>query len=167
MIFALKVLWLKLTYHLRPTYLAQKCPHLTKKVGLIKTLGTEYIFHLPVNEDGTVDYCLACIGKMAIRCVRCDRPIFIGSPITLYVPHKELRIPKHAVRYKEDKRCFVGCLRSSCADTGGDRQGFWIPPGEVQRVPSAIEMLIASGGKGVVVIEDVNNPNDHGKLVRQ
>jgi phage FluMu protein Com len=121
--FFLKI-WLKLTYYLRPTYLAKKCPHRTKKMGLIKVHGRERIMSLKENDSGGFDYCIACIAKKTIRCAWCGNPIFIGDPVTLYSPKKGVKMPDHAVRYK-DTDCYVGCLGWDCAETGGDRAGFW------------------------------------------
>ncbi len=161
--FFLKI-WLKLTYYLRPTYLAKKCPHRTKKMGLIKVHGRERIMSLKENDSGGFDYCIACIAKKTIRCAWCGNPIFIGDPVTLYSPKKGVKMPDHAVRYK-DTDCYVGCLGWDCAETGGDRAGFWAWPGKVYRVPTVEEMIFASFGvKGVICIDDLSNPNDQGRL---
>ena len=121
---------------------------------------------MPPAKNKVPDYCLDCIGKMAIRCAWCGKPILIGDPVTLYTPEEGAEIPKYAVRYSGDPRCLVGCLRFDCADTGADRSGFWVPPGLVKKVPSVIEMLMASQGPSkVLIINNLRDPNDHGTFV--
>ncbi|NTW88760.1 MAG: hypothetical protein HGB26_06475, partial [Desulfobulbaceae bacterium] len=106
-------------------------------------------------ENNHTPYCHACIKKMAIRCAWCGKPIFIGDPVTLYSPSKGFEIPEYAVRYSEDPLRLVGCLRWDCADSGIDRSGFWMPPGEVMRVMSPIEQVLATGTAAIV--SDVND----------
>ena len=59
--------------------------------------------------------------------------------------------------YNENPLQLVGCLRWECASTGADRMGFWVPPGIVHRVPSAIEMCMQAVEKkeeDVIIIID-------------
>ncbi|NTW30199.1 MAG: hypothetical protein HGA33_02895 [Candidatus Moranbacteria bacterium] len=95
---------------------------------------------------------------MAIRCAWCGKPIFIGDPVTLYSPNEGFEIPEYAVRYSEDPLRLVGCLRWDCADSGIDRSGFWMPPGEVMRVMSPIEQVLATGTAAIV--SDVNDMSE-------
>ena len=109
---------------------------------------------MPTNENGSMDYCLDCIGKMAIRCAWCGDPIFIGNPITLYTPHGDFQVPEHAIVYNKEPLQLVGCLGWNCAETGADRAGFWLQgedgKGCVQRVPTAYEAILSD------MKEDVN-----------
>jgi hypothetical protein len=161
----LSLIWLFVSHRFRKSYKANICGHQTKKKGRITSFGESYIMEMPLQENGNPDYCLECIAKMAIKCAWCGQPIHIGSPVTLYAPReKDHKMPECAVRYKEGEPYFVGCLRWDCADSGMDRQGFWVPPGEVERVPSPLEIMLAPGNEGKgVIISDLSNPNDLGK----
>lgn len=153
----------------KKTYTAKVCGHKTKLNGLTSSFGDYYKMSMPKNEHGSTDFCLECIGNMAIRCAWCGEPIWVGDPVTLYCVNIPFVPPKHAVRYDKDETCFVGCLRSGCCHTGADRQGFWDPPGEVYRVPSPIEMMMSVLKKGekpqAIIIQDLSDPNDIGKVV--
>jgi hypothetical protein len=121
---------------------------------------------MPLTGNGNPDYCLKCIAGMSIKCAWCENSIHIGDPVTLYIPEPTYVAPEYAVRFHEDPRCLVGCLGWNCASTGADRQGFWMPPGRVKRIPSPIEMLMSSGDEGkVVIVEDLSDPRDLGKIV--
>lgn len=144
-------------------YTATKCGHRTKRVGRATVFDDRPIFSMPLNDLGSVDYCLDCIGDMSIRCAWCEKIITVGSPVTLYSPKdKDFKIPDHAVVYKKkDPLQLVGCLGWNCAHTGGDRAGFWMPgndgKGVVERVPTAWEAVMASGGNSVMIISDLND----------
>lgn len=112
------------------------------------------------SADSSVDYCLDCIGKMAIRCAWCKEPIFIGDIITLYSPKKkdEFVLPENAVIYDKERMTVVGCCRTTCADTGADYAGSWLPDengkGKVHRRPTMIEQSMANlaeGGNGAII----------------
>ncbi len=130
-------------------YTAEKCGHRTRRSGRITAFDTYRSKQMPLNNGGTVDWCLDCIGKMTIRCAWCGSPIFVADPITLYVPKKLDDLPEYAVRYGENPVSVVGCMLMSCADTGADRAGFWMPgddgKGRVARVPSPLEIAMATG----------------------
>lgn len=140
-------------------YMATECGHRTRRTGKIRAFGQTLIVRMPINEDGSVDYCLDCIGKMTIPCAWCCEPIFIGEPITLYSPYSRRNffsseesseaqkkrggngsfiIPDGAVVYSHDPLYLVGCLKWNCADTGADIAGCWLPgkngKGRVQRL---------------------------------
>ena len=138
-----------------------ECGHETKERDVIIAFGEKTITKLPV-KNGRTPYCHRCIEKMAIRCAWCGKVIFIGDPITLYTPsNKNFKIPEYAIVYNKKPLQLVGCLRWDCAETGGDRAGFWIPPGKVERVPTGFELSVQDlkqGGSGIVVIEDLNKP---------
>ncbi len=161
----LRLYFLFISYPFRKTFTANVCHHLTKKTGQIIARGKKSILSMPQSANGNPDYCLECIAGMAIQCAWCENTIGIGDPVTLYIPKKSYQTPSHAVRYHEDERCLVGCLGLNCADTGADRQGFWMPPGNVHRVPSPIEMIM-SGGKdcSVIIVNDIHDPNDLGTM---
>ena len=140
-------------------YTAEKCGHDTRRSGRIHAFDTYRSKQMPLNMNGTADWCLDCIGKMTIRCAWCGNPIFIADPITLYVPNKPDELPEYAVRYGDDPVSVVGCMLMSCADTSADRSGFWMPgddgKGRVARVPSPFEIMLATGKAQVV--EDVGS----------
>ncbi len=165
-VYCLRVLWLALSHPFRKTYTANVCGHNTKKAGKITSHGQSRTVSMPLSENGMPDYCFDCIAKMSIRCAWCENSIHVGDPVTLYTPQEPFEVPEYAVRYSKDDRCLVGCLGWNCAETGADRQGFWMPPGTVARVPSPIEMLMSVGSEGrVVIVGDLSDPNDLGKVV--
>ncbi len=165
-LYCLRVLWLTVSYPFRKTHMANVCGHLTKKAGKVTSHGESYTISMPLSENGNPDHCLDCIAKMSIRCAWCENPIHIGDPITLYIPGESYKVPEHAVRYDKDESRLVGCLSWECADTGADRQGFWMPPGTVARVPSPIEMLMYGGSEGkAIIVGDLSDPRDLGKFV--
>ncbi|MDK2899472.1 MAG: hypothetical protein PWQ10_659 [Patescibacteria group bacterium] len=130
------------------SYTATKCKHRTKRKGNVSAFGETTSTTMPINEDDSVDYCLECIGKMAIRCAWCGKTIFIGDPVTLYIANKS-NMPDYAMIYSESSTELskvIGCLRPSCADTGGDISGFWMPSedgkGHVHRIKSVYEIIL-------------------------
>lgn len=164
MLYYLKLCWLAMSHPFRETYVANICGHKTKKKGRIVSLGEGHIMDMPLSENGNPDHCLECIAAMSIKCAWCSGPIHIGSPVTLYVPKESFEVPDHAVRFQDDPQCLVGCLGWDCAGSGMDRAGFWYPPGKVYRVPTPMEMALASGGRAVIV-HDLGNPADIGKVI--
>lgn len=120
--------------------------HLCDKITVISKDGEKKETEITISTIKPT-HCHKCFEKMAIRCAWCGDYILPGDPITLYSPIKEgsFDIPKYAVVYKKDPLQLVGCLRMGCADTGGDRAGFWIIPGKVQRVLSPIEEVFMTG----------------------
>lgn len=156
-------------------YAAQKCGHRTKRSGPVSAFGRTITTKMPMNKNGSVDYCLDCIGKMAIRCAWCGDQIFIGNPITLYSPgprtgffsseepseaqrarkQDDLVVPDGAVVYHENPLTLVGCLGWNCADTGADRAGFWLPDengkGRVHRVQTAYEAILGADEPSMIV----------------
>lgn len=121
-------------------YTAVKCGHRTKRSGSVSAFGCTINTKMRRNRDGSVDYCLDCIGKMAIQCAWCGDPIFIGDPITLYTPRGEFKVPEHAVIYNNEPLQLVGCLSLNCAETGADRAGFWLPGENTRGVCSACQL---------------------------
>lgn len=140
---------------------ATKCRHNTKQSGKVSAFGKTVKTTMPVNTDGSVDYCLDCLGKMAIQCAWCDNPIFIGDPITLYTPNEDFLVPDHAVVYNEKPLQLVGCLGWNCADTGADRAGFWLPDkngkGRAERIPTAYEAILGAKVPSMLIVGDMNN----------
>lgn len=137
-------------------YIATKCGHPTVQAGDVTAFGVTIQTQMPLVRD-EVEYCLACILGMAIRCAWCKLPIFIGDPITLYTPREaDFKVPEHAVVYSLEPLRLVGCLRWDCAQTGADRAGFWLPDstgkGHVQRTPSLFEQALEGCG---VIVEDL------------
>lgn len=139
-------------------YKAVKCGHRTKRSGSVSAFGHAITTKMPKNKSGSVDYCLDCIGKMAIRCAWCGDPIFIGEPITLYAPRGDFQVPDHAVVYSKEPLQLVGCLGWDCAETGADRAGFWLPgengKGRVQRVPTAYEAILDAKEPSMMIVGD-------------
>lgn len=137
------------------SYIARACHHKTKLSGQMKAFDECRTGRMPLNENGTTEWCFECLGKMAIRCAWCKNPIFIGDPITLYTPIKlDFQLPADAVIYKQNPLQVVGCLGWDCASSGMDRMGFWVPgkdgKGCIDRVASPIELLMATGSPVVV-----------------
>jgi hypothetical protein len=162
----LKSWWFKISSFMVRSHVANKCGHRTKRAGWAEAFGERYFVEMPLAENGRADYCLGCIGRMAIRCAWCGDAIHIGNPVTLYTPmKKDFVVPDHAVRYSEKPLQLVGCLGWNCADTGGDRAGFWMPPGEVHRVPTVFEQLMGSDDSDAVVIADLRDPHNVGTVV--
>lgn len=148
------------------------CGHPTDLKGKVSAFGGDIITHIRKTEGGTTPYCLECLGRMAVRCGWCGEPIFIGDPITLYSPRaverfnekwKEnlpfklvddeatgLKLPETAIVYQPTEGrshpTIVGCGRVSCADTGADYAGTWLPgpmgKGYAQRTKTAYEHLL-------------------------
>jgi hypothetical protein len=159
--YRLKVLWTSFLNIFKKKYVGNVCKHRTLLSGEIRAQSEGFLMKMPLEENGSPEYCLECIGKMSIRCAWCGEPIFIGDPVTLYKPVETFDVPEYAVPYG-DSKCFVGCLRATCAD-GCDRAGFWVPPGEVYRVPTPIEMALHSGKP--VVVHDLSDINNIGKII--
>ena len=130
------------------------CGHRTKRKTIMKIDGKEGVFKMPKNRE----FCHKCFAESAIKCAWCGETILPGEPITLYSPaKKDFEIPDHAVIYKRVPLQLVGCLKWKCCETGADRMGFWVMPGRVYRVMSPIEMLIAHGNEGAVIIGDLGD----------
>jgi hypothetical protein len=142
-------------------YKAVKCGHRTKRSGSVLAFGRTITTKMPKNDNGSVDYCLDCIGKMAIRCAWCGDPIFIGDPITLYTPRGDFQVPEHAVVHNKEPLQLVGCLGWNCADTGADRADFWLPgengKGRVQRVPTAYEAILGAKEPSMLIVGDLGD----------
>ena len=146
-LFKLKKNWVFISSFFRRSYTANKCGHETKSRGLVIAGNRTNIMEMDLEENGNPDYCLDCISKMSIQCAWCGEPITIGNPVTLYTPVKTYEIPEYALLYTEEgSKALVGCLGWDCAETGGDRAGFWLPGndgrGRVKRVPTAFETLV-------------------------
>ncbi len=131
------------------------CGHKTLVKDWVTAFGEAVITRLPIKNGGT-SYCHKCIEKMAIRCAWCGKAIFIGDAVTLYTPNRDFQIPDYAVFFSREPIRLVGCLRWECASSGADRSGFWMPPGAVERMPSPIEMAMASTDP-IVILNDVSD----------
>lgn len=143
------------------------CGHRARKIGRISAFG-ETIKTTIRPKDGKIAYCHECLTDMAIRCAWCRKPIFIGDAITLYSPvnEDELKIDDSFVVYIKDPLQLVGCLRPNCAETGGDRAGFWVPPGEVHRVQTAFGALMGDASAKAVIINDVQSSNSKTEIIK-
>jgi hypothetical protein len=138
------------------SHIATRCGHPTEVKGKVTAFDRMTYTKMPVVAD-EVEYCLACIGGMAICCAWCGEVIFIGDPVTLYSAKRGFKSPEYAVRYGRHQ--FIGCLSMDCAETGGDRSGFWIPgddgKGRVMRVLSPLEQAMMSND--TVMISDIGD----------
>jgi len=162
----MRATWLALTRGFRTTFTANICGHRTKMEAEVTHKGETYVISLRASDNGRPDYCHECLTNMTIRCAWCGNSIRVGDPVTLYMPRETFVVPPHAVRYDEDTRCLVGCLRWNCGASGIDRMGFWVPPGKVERVPSPYEMLLGEENRGkTLIISDLSDPTDLGKFV--
>lgn len=156
--FQVKKLWAIISRSFRRTYTANQCGHRTKLEGPMSDGESVSLMKMPLAENGRPDYCIECIGKMSIKCAWCGHPIAIGDLITLYIPKKDYEVPNYAVRYSEGEAdALVGCSRMNCAD-GCDLCGRWMPPGEVKRIPSPLELCLAAGG--AVIVDDMSRYPD-------
>ena len=139
--------WLKNLF--ARTYIANVCNHPTKREGKTESFGECYAIVMPLAGNGRPDYCLECIGKMAIKCGWCGQLIHIGDFVTPYLPRPNM--PDYT-RYHQDgpglARTVIGCCRASCREFPGDEHGQWLPPGKIQRSPSVIEQLAVAVESG-------------------
>lgn len=116
-------------------------------------------------KDGS-NYCPVCLNGMTVLCAWCGKPIAIGDTITLYSPvDPEREMPDYAVKYQhegDNHVAYVGCARSSCAESGMDYCGFWEPgkdgKGKVVRRMSILEMAMANPTK-MIIANDIDKPN--------
>lgn len=156
--------WLRLSTLSPFRYTATKCGHRTKRAGSISAFDENIVTKIPLNSGGSVDYCLDCLGKMAIPCAWCNKPIFIGDPVTLYTSRDGSPVPEQAVIFNKEPLQLVGCLRFYCADTGADRAGFWVPgedgKGTVYNVPTVYEMMLGAPEPSMVIVEDLGDINE-------
>lgn len=103
-----------------------KCGHMTAFIGEMSAFGRRSVYEIKKQEE--IEYCIACLERMAICCAWCGETIFIGDPITLYITdNKNFTGHPFSVLYNEETGERVGCLKWDCADSGADRAGFWIP----------------------------------------
>lgn len=139
-----------------------QCGHETKIWDICAAQGEKHIIKM-IPQNGQLPYCHKCFSAMTIRCAWCGKPIFPGEPVTLYAAGENFRVPDYAVVFNKKPLQVVGCLRVRCADTGADRMGFWMPPGQVLRVQSPMEQMIQrfsqNGENRVVIIGDLQNPS--------
>jgi len=167
----MEFVWQVLSRPFRRTYVATKCGHKTKLEGWVEALGASGTMFAGSLTKGGVgpEYCLECLAQMSIRCAWCKSPICIGQPITLYsLKERSYTLPPEGViEFKDgDRVCYVGCLRWNCAGSGADRAGFWVSPGEVRRVPTVYEAILAGGqGDRPFIVEDLGDPDDLGRFV--
>ena len=128
-VFAQLMIWRNFLKPLRVSepYRATVCGHLTALNGLVEAFGEKRQIRIRPTMSNTVSLCHRCVEERTIRCAWCGQPIFVGDPVTLHSPaDSNCHMPAHAVPYEaKGHRAYVGCLRFTCADTGGDRFGFW------------------------------------------
>lgn len=146
-------------FHGRKTYWATRCKHLSAEKGWIRAFSCDTITEMATTGEDTVDWCLSCIEKMAIPCAWCGGAVFIGDPVTLYTPAPNGRVIERAVwfnpQHESAPSAVIGCLRMSCADSGADVMGFWMPQkdgaGAVQRIRSVYERIISSDAEAAII----------------
>jgi len=162
-----KIWWVRIIRCFNLSYIATECGHKTKMHGVLGRGDESTKFHLGYDiTTGRPEYCLACIDAMEIACAWCGKPIQIGDPITVY--ERFIGPIQKRARLHGDT-AVVGCLRRNCADGAHDRAGFWVEPGQVHRILSPMEMIMqnlaAGGGARAVIVSDISDPNDHGRLI--
>jgi hypothetical protein len=134
-----------------------KCGHLTKLKDHIHAFGESV--ELEITNSNDIGYCHKCLEKMTILCAWCKKPIFIGNVITLYSStNKDFKIPKHAVVHNKKHNSLVGCGRTTCADTGMDYVGTWMPPGKVQKRYSVYDALFDNPDAKAVIRNNPDGP---------
>jgi hypothetical protein len=143
-------------------YLAD-CGHETEIIGTISKFGKETEISLIRKENGNFGTCVQCLADATIACAWCGEPILPDRPITLYsTSDSEFKPHEGSVIYEDDENSgvtrYVGCLRWECADSGADRQGFWVLPGKVERCISPIEQALHTGD--MVIVEDLSDRNE-------
>ncbi|HWH07234.1 MAG TPA: hypothetical protein VNU47_01770 [Candidatus Paceibacterota bacterium] len=144
------------------------CHAVASAEGRVEAFDDHTVTTMPRNEQGGYDFCHACLGKMAIRCGWCERAIFIGDPVTLYMPsHPYVWFSPDVTFMSFDNQTVVGCGRTDCAHTGADYAGFWVPAGVkregrwiagVKPMISIYQTVLATNG--AVVANDVSDMSE-------
>lgn len=135
-----------------------KCGHRSVLVKEVEAHGEKQTARTDTQH---LEYCPECLARMAIKCAWCGNVIWPGEPITLYSPSKkDFQVPDGAVVYSKEPLLLVGCLGWNCAETGGDRSGFWVPPGKVHRVASMFEMLMGQGSPEILICNNLSDPKN-------
>lgn len=111
---------------------ATKCGHRTHTIGSVMIFGKPMAFRLLV-ENGETDYCLECIGKMAIRCAWCSNPIAIGDAVTLRPPVAGRKLVNSNGCASDEAGRYLGCLKCGCLRS--EEKGVWAFPGRVRLFP--------------------------------
>lgn len=119
---------------------ATKCGHKTRISGSVVIFGKHVAFRLPV-KDGQTQYCLECIGKMAVRCASCGEPVIVGDTVTLRAPIAGRRLVESNGCKSDGAGRYIGCYR--CGHTRSDGVGFLVIPGKVRIIPHVNEPVIA------------------------
>lgn len=126
------------------------CGHITAHYGMVSAFGVTIPTYLP-KEDGTqIDYCHACLSRMAIRCGSCGNPIFTGQTIGL-VPKKSDR---EAVEFSVTHRgntgteYFVSCHSKGCIEPDLTMLGFWIAGPDGKGVLNMTPIILSRLFKG-------------------
>ena len=96
-----------------PVFVATKCGHRTGTSGLVTAFGKTTMMTMPIQSDGTVEFCIRCIEEMAIKCDFCGKVIFIGDVVSVF----------HWNSNSEEK---IGCLRTTCC-LASEASGRWLP----------------------------------------
>jgi len=141
-----------------------KCGHETQMSGTISKFGKEMAISLFRKDNAVPEHCLQCFSDAAIACAWCGELILPSDPVTLYgSSDPDFKPADGSVVYEEegeqsDDKHYVGCLRWNCAETGADRQGFWVFPGKVERCVSPLEHSMATGG--AVIVSDLSDRNE-------
>ena len=147
----------------RTRTVASKCGHKTLGKGEVTAFGQTVQTIMPLI-DGSPEYCLDCIGRMAVQCAWCSLPIFVGDAVTLYSPREaDYEIPSFAVVFSREPVRLVGCLRWDCMQTGADQVGFWLPDaagkGHVRRVPTIFEQMLGGRARGSMELMASSDPS--------
>lgn len=155
------------------------CGHRFQQKDVVTALGRTITTRVPLDEKGSTSFCHKCLEKMVVPCAWCLEPIFVGDPVTLYcLAEKELKA-KWEMSDEDWELCkskgelpwgskihsvangyvsLVGCPSTTCADTGADYCGVWMPPGQVEEHLSMIKKALQSGA--AMVAGDPTNPSE-------
>ena len=151
--------------------ISARCGHPARSKGTLLVFGKKSTPHVPFQVK-TVDFCLDCLAKMITRCAWCGMPIGPDDPITLYAPRdRDYQAPAggRAYTFDEAKKAvgeidpknyqgnffYVGCMGWHCTDSGVDRFGFWVAPGEPMKTLSPLEAVLQTGK--MVIVSNVGS----------
>lgn len=146
--------------HFGKTYVSKYSRTPVRRCGYIEAFGERQPAILRVNKEGDIDYTHEEIAAMAVACVACGKPIWLGDPIGLLVPGEGFEIPKGAYLY-EPEQAYVACFRWECEHPFG--RGFWLPTEtdplrcDVFRTAGPDEMLMANPEMECVIVNDTRD----------
>lgn len=136
----------------RRTVTASVCGHETKVKGLMATpFGAISVYRIPARPE----YCLSCLGRMAVQCICCEKPIWVGDSVTLYQPNQKDKLPRYAFRLYKGSDYYVACTRLDCAKNRKSILAHWLPPGKVVSDSPPTETVLST--RVAVSVSELNN----------